>query len=70
MDDTTRRNRIREGMAVARASGKRIGRPRVLEGEERAVLQMVADGKTMGYIAKQFGVSPSTVSRFLGKLRK
>jgi DNA invertase Pin-like site-specific DNA recombinase len=60
--------RTHEGLAAARARGRRGGRPRAMT-EERitTALELRAKGRTLEQIAKTLGVSPSTVSRAIGQ---
>jgi DNA invertase Pin-like site-specific DNA recombinase len=56
--------RVRAGMARARAEGKRIGRPpRLMDLEE--VARLHGDGLSIRQIARRIGVPPSTVAKRL-----
>jgi DNA invertase Pin-like site-specific DNA recombinase len=57
--------RVRAGMARARAAGKHLGRPRLDPGKEDAIRAALSQPGRPGVrvIAKQFGVDPSTVQR-------
>ncbi len=59
-------DRTKAGLAAARASGKPIGRPRLVT-PERAVLarELRLRGATLQAIAKQLRVSPASVIRLL-----
>ncbi len=58
--------RIKAGLARAKANGKRLGRPRVLPEVEMAVLAARSQGKGMNKIARELGVGVSTVQRIVG----
>jgi DNA invertase Pin-like site-specific DNA recombinase len=57
--------RIRAGLARARAEGKTLGRPRVADETERAIQRALRakDRPGVRQIAADFGVSPGTVQR-------
>lgn len=57
------RERIRSGLARARAEGKVFGRPRVSEKVETAIRAARRQGKGMRRIARELGVGVSTVQR-------
>ena len=57
--------RIHAGLARARKEGKRIGRPRVSQKTERAILAARAEGKGIRKIAAELGVGVSTVQRVI-----
>jgi DNA invertase Pin-like site-specific DNA recombinase len=60
------RERVRAGMARARKQGKRLGRPRVLNGNLDALRPAIASGAlSRRQAARQLGVSPRTISRAL-----
>jgi DNA invertase Pin-like site-specific DNA recombinase len=54
------RDRVRSGIANARAKGKRLGRPRVVVDVER-VSRLRTEGMSWPQIARQLGVSVGTV---------
>lgn len=54
--------RVKCGMRRARAEGRQIGR-RPIDIDRTAVLHQRAEGRSLGQIAKAFGVSRATVSR-------
>src|SRR3954451_12699514 len=56
------RERVRAGLARARAQGKRLGRPRV----HRLPIN-VPDGLTVRQAATLWGVSPATASRWMNR---
>jgi DNA invertase Pin-like site-specific DNA recombinase len=59
--------RVKAGLARAKAQGKTLGRPKVARKTERAIREL--RGKKMGKrkISKQLGVGVSTVMRVLGE---
>ena len=58
--------RIKAGLARAKANGKNLGRPRVSPEVEMAVLAARSQGKGMNKIARELGVGVSTVQRIVG----
>ena len=56
--------RVRCGMRRARLEGRQIGR-KPLEIDRAGVLQQRAAGRSLGQIAKAFGISRATVSRII-----
>jgi DNA invertase Pin-like site-specific DNA recombinase len=56
--------RIKAGLARARAAGKTLGRPRV-SADEQGILEAVRSGLSIRKTAKLFGVSPAKVQRVL-----
>jgi DNA invertase Pin-like site-specific DNA recombinase len=56
--------RIKAGLARARAAGKTLGRPRV-SADEQGILKAVQSGLSIRKAAKVFGVSPGKVQRVL-----
>ena len=59
------RDRIRAGLARARAQGKRLGRPPVPPEVEQAIRDARAEGKGMLKIGRELGVGTATVQRVL-----
>ena len=57
--------RVKAGLARARAQGKTLGRPKVTEQVERAVLAARADGTGKRKIARRLGIGVSTVTRII-----
>ncbi|WP_299500461.1 recombinase family protein [uncultured Roseobacter sp.] len=56
--------RTKEGMAAAKARGKRIGRPPKLNSDQLdAVLAQVRSGSTLTQIARSVGMAPWSLSR-------
>jgi DNA invertase Pin-like site-specific DNA recombinase len=58
--------RQREGIAKAKAEGKYKGRPATVDKE--AIVKARLEGKSFRAVAKEFGVSLSTVQRALDEL--
>ena len=58
-----RRQDLRVGIARARQSGKRLGRPQIDPGRAAAIRASLADGLSIRKAAKQHGVGISTVQR-------
>lgn len=58
--------RVRAGLARARAQGKRLGRPKVGQRVEAAVRAARAGGKGIRKIARELGVGVGTVQRIVG----
>jgi DNA invertase Pin-like site-specific DNA recombinase len=56
--------RVKAGLARARAAGKTLGRPRV-SADEQGILEAVRSGMNIRKAAKMFGVSPAKVQRVL-----
>lgn len=59
-------DRTKAGLAAARASGKQVGRPRLVTPERAATARELRDtGKSLRAIARHMRVSQATVSRLL-----
>jgi DNA invertase Pin-like site-specific DNA recombinase len=61
--------RVRAGLARARANGKRLGRPKI-EADEARILAAIDAGLSIRKTARQFGVSPAKVQRVVGQLHR
>ena len=61
--------RVKAGLARARSQGKILGRPKVSNNVEKAVLAARASGTGKRKISKQLGIGVSTVNRILTELR-
>jgi DNA invertase Pin-like site-specific DNA recombinase len=59
--------RVKAGLARARARGKRLGRPTV-PADEKGILAAMGAGLSIRKTAKQFGVSPAKVQRVMAQL--
>jgi DNA invertase Pin-like site-specific DNA recombinase len=56
--------RVKAGLARARAAGKTLGRPRV-SADEQGIADAVRSGLSICKAAKLYGVSPAKVQRVL-----
>jgi DNA invertase Pin-like site-specific DNA recombinase len=59
------RDRVMAGLVRARAQGRSLGRPRKLIDRARAE-RLLATGYSLRHVARQLGVSPSTLVRAVG----
>ena len=57
--------RVKAGLARARAQGTKLGRPRVSQNVERSILKAREGGKGVKRIARDLGVGVGTVQRVL-----
>lgn len=65
------RERQREGIAIAKAAGKHLGRAPKLTGEQIKILhQELAAGTSVASLAEKFGVSRQTIYNLKGKRSK
>jgi len=62
--------RVKAGLARAKAQGKTLGRPRVKKNVEKAVLAARAEGTGKRKISKQLGIGVSTVNRVLAEAKR
>jgi DNA invertase Pin-like site-specific DNA recombinase len=60
------RERVKAGIAEARRRGKRHGRPPTVAHRADTVRQLYAEGLSKSAIARQLGISRTSVRRFLG----
>jgi DNA invertase Pin-like site-specific DNA recombinase len=56
--------RVRSGLAQARAHGKQLGRPKVSAETIKEIKRLRKEGKSLSQTAKQLGVSYQTVSNY------
>jgi DNA invertase Pin-like site-specific DNA recombinase len=63
------RDRVRSGLAAAKAKGKRIGRPRVIV-DASSIASLRCQGRSWAEITEQTGVSKGTAQRALSGLPK
>ena len=61
--------RIHAGLARAKKEGKRLGRPRVSQETERAILAARTEGKSINKIMAELGVGKSTVRRVIAEAK-
>ena len=61
--------RIRSGIARAKAQGKRLSRPLTPEEIQARIQELRAKGHSLRWIAEEVGVSKSTVSNYVKDLR-
>ena len=61
--------RVKAGMARAKAQGKHIARPRLSKDKQAIIQQLHAKGLSMNQISKQFGIAYGTVYNYVGKLK-
>ena len=61
------RERVMAGLARARASGKRLGRPRMPEHKRRSVKELRTRGTSIRRIAREVDISPTTVQAILAE---
>ncbi len=62
--------RIKAGMARARAQGKRLSRPMTPEAVQGRCRELRAQGHSLRWIAEEVGVSKSTVANYVGGVSK
>jgi len=62
--DTSISERVRSGLAKARAQGKQLGRPKTSAETIKEIKRLRKDGKSLTQIAKQLGVSYQTVASY------
>ena len=60
--------RVKAGLARARANGKRLGRPK-LGADEKGILAAIDGGLSIRKAARQFDVTPAKVQRLLSRSR-
>lgn len=64
------RERIKSGLARAKADGRRLGRPRVGKAAEDRVRNLLREGYSIHKSARLAGVGTSVVQRIRTRLRK
>ncbi len=62
--------RVHAGLDRARKEGKSLGRPKVSQETEKAILAARAEGRGINRIAADLGVGSSTVRRVIGESKK
>ena len=60
--------RVKAGLARARATGKRLGRPKLVA-DEKGILAAIEGGLSIRKAARQFDVTPAKVQRLLSPSR-
>jgi DNA invertase Pin-like site-specific DNA recombinase len=58
-----RAERTKAGLAIARAKGKTLGRPKTLTATRSDVARLRASGKSFRYVARELGISLRSVQR-------
>ncbi len=67
-ETSLRSERQMEGIEAAKAKGKHLGRPRVLDnGTETQIRELIQSGAKPSHVAKKMGISRASVYRALGK---
>lgn len=62
------RERQREGIAIAKAKGKHVGRPRTMTEERKAeIMKAVESGEAKRRIASRFGISPTSLYKIINE---
>lgn len=61
--------RVRAGMARAKAQGKHIARPPLVESKQAEIARLYGQGVSMNQISKQLGVAYGTVYNYVQKIR-
>ena len=61
--------RVRGGLERARANGKVLGRPKIPEHEVDAVRKLRRSGKSLRAVARELGISHTSVVRLQNKER-
>ena len=65
------RERQKEGIAIAKAKGKHVGRPRTMTEERKAeIMKAVESGEAKRRIASRFGISPTSLYKIINENTK
>ena len=65
------RERQNEGIAIAKAKGKHVGRPRTMTEERKAeIMKAVESGEAKRRIASRFGISPTSLYKIINENTK
>lgn len=62
--------RVKAGMARAKAQGKRISRPPLAVHLQEEIFELQEQGLSMNRISKQLGIAYGTVYNYIGKIKK
>ena len=62
--------RVRAGMARAKAQGKHVARPRLALAKQAAIAQLLSAGLSMNQVSKQLGVAYGTVYNYAQKQKR
>ena len=60
--------RVRAGMARAKAQGKHVARLRLAQAKQEAIAQLLSEGLSMNQVSKQLDVAYGTVYNYAQKL--
>ena len=63
------RDRVRSGLAAAKAKGKRVGRPRVAV-DVRRIASLRCQGRSWAEVSRETGISKGTAQRAIADLPK
>ena len=61
--------RVRAGMARAKAQGKRTSRPPIANGVQEKIARLYRDGKSINQIRKELGVSYGTAWNYVQRVK-
>jgi len=61
--------RVRAGMARAKAQGKHIARPPLVESKQAEIATLYSQGVSINQISKQLGIAYGTVYNYVQKIR-
>ena len=61
--------RVRAGMARAKAQGKHVARPPLAQVKQEAIAQLLSEGLSMNQVSKQLAVAYGTVYNYAQKLK-
>ena len=62
--------RVRAGMARAKAQGKHVARPPLALAKQEAIAQLLREGLSMNQVSKQLGVAYGTVYNYAQKQKR
>ena len=61
--------RVRAGMARAKAQGKHVARPPLAQAKQEVITQLLHEGLSMNQVSKQLGVAYGTVYNYAQNLK-